>query len=145
MRSSYSIDLKSFWQDPYPDLKEIQDLAPAVEVPELGAVLITRRDDIFEQEKRIEVFSSRQPDGLMGENMMRKDGKAHMAERKIAFPALSPCTVRQVWLAKFQEAADRLLDELATKPECNLVQDYAMPICGEALKGHHWTDRHANA
>ena len=138
MQSTYSIDVKSFWQDPYPDLKRIQAMAPAVEVPQLNAVLITRRDDIFEQEKRIEVFSSRQPEGLMtvlmGENMMRKDGDDHMAERKITFPALSPRTVRQVWMAKFEEAADRILDELAEKPDCDLVHDYAMPICGEALK-----------
>ncbi len=43
--------------------------APVTFVPELGATLFTRRDDIFEQEKRVEVFSSHQrrlddnPDG----------------------------------------------------------------------------------
>lgn len=72
-KSVYTIDLGHFWRDPYPDLRVIQDMAPAVFVPELGAVLITRRDDVFEQEKRIDVFSSQQPDGLMtrlmGENM----------------------------------------------------------------------------
>ncbi|WP_171128512.1 MULTISPECIES: cytochrome P450 [unclassified Ruegeria] len=135
---SYSIDPKAFWNDPYPDLKHIQQIAPAVEVPELGAVLITRRDDIFEQEKRIDVFSSKQPGGLMtvlmGENLMRKDGDDHMAERKIIFPALSPKTVRQVWADKFAEATDRVLDSLADRETCDLVRDYAMPVCGEALK-----------
>ncbi|MEO1492351.1 MAG: cytochrome P450 [Pseudomonadota bacterium] len=138
MPPTYSIDPKAFWQDPYPDLKRIQAMAPAVEVPELNAVLITRRNDIFEQEKRIDVFSSRQPDGLMtilmGENMMRKDGDDHLVERKIAFPALSPRTVRQVWAQKFHDAADRILDGLETAATCDLVRDYAMPVCGEALK-----------
>lgn len=136
--STHSVDLKEFWKDPYPDLRRIQDLAPAVEVPELNAVLITRRDDIFEQEKRIEVFSSRQPEGLMtvlmGENMMRKDGYAHLAERKITFPALSPKTVRDVWMSHFEAAADHLLDGLEDKPDCDIMQDYAMPISAEALK-----------
>ncbi len=113
-------------------------MAPAVEVPELNAVLITRRDDIFEHEKRIDVFSSRQPEGLMtvlmGENMMRKDGDDHMRERKIVFPALSPRTVRQIWTEKFAEAADRILDELESAGKCDLVRDYAMPVSGEALK-----------
>ena len=138
MVPTYSIDLKAFWHDPYPDLKRIQAMAPAVEVPELNAVLVTRRDDIFEQEKRVEVFSSCQPGGLMtmlmGENMMRKDGEAHRAERRIAFPALSPRTVRRVWAQKFEEAADRILDGLMSQSRCNLVTAYAMPVCGEALK-----------
>lgn len=138
MPSNYSIDLSSFWHDPYPDLKRIQDMAPAVDVPELNAVLITRRDDIFAQEKRIDVFSSRQPGGLMtelmGENMMRKDGDEHFAERKIAFPTLSLRTVRDQWAAKFQEATDRILDGLDTSRPCDLVTEFAMPVCGEALK-----------
>ena len=93
MSETYTINPEVFWSDPYPDLRKIQLQAPAVEVPQLNAVLITRRDDIFEQEKRIEVFSSRQPGGLMtvlmGENMMRKDGTEHLAERKVLMPALS--------------------------------------------------------
>ncbi len=59
--------------------------APIAFVPQLGSTLLTRRDDIFVSEKRIDVFSSDQPAGLMtrlmGHNMMRKDGDAHMAER----------------------------------------------------------------
>ena len=34
-------------------------------VPQLGSTVFTRRDDIFTQEKRIDVFSSHQPAGLM--------------------------------------------------------------------------------
>mgnify|MGYP001821862814 CR=1 FL=1 len=70
---------------------------PIAFVPQLGATLLTRRDDIFENEKKIDVFSSDQPDGLMttlmGQNLMRKDGDAHMAERHAIFPSVSPKTV----------------------------------------------------
>ena len=56
-------------------------MAPVVYVQQLDAALITRRADIFIQEKRIDLFSSHQPDvlmvQLMGENMMRKDGFEH--------------------------------------------------------------------
>ena len=90
----YSIDLKAFAADPYPDLAAMRADTPIAYVPELGATLITRRDDIHRQEKRIEVFSSHQPGGLMtllmGENMMRKDGASHLAERRALFPALTP-------------------------------------------------------
>ena len=80
---TFEIDLKQFWEDPYPTLKRMRAEAPVAYVPQLDATLFTRRDDIFENEKKIDVFSSVQPDGLMtrlmGQNMMRKDGDAHMA------------------------------------------------------------------
>jgi len=110
-------------------------------VPELGAILFTKRDDIFAQEKRIEVFSSAQPDGLMtilmGENVMRKDGQPHMEGRRAIFPAMSPRTVRTVrdhWMAMFITATDRILADLAPRGKCDLVRDFSMPVAAEALK-----------
>lgn len=137
MSARYDIAPPDFWADPYPDLAAIQALAPAVMVPQLGAVLITRRDDVHVQEKRIEVFSSYQPEGLMtvlmGENMMRKDGAAHQVERRALFPALSPRTVRDHWLSQFRAAAAQVLDDLAPRGQADLVRDYAMPVSGAAL------------
>ena len=70
----YIIDLQKFCHDPYPDLVAIQHMAPVVHVQQLDAALITRRADIFTQEKRIDLFSSHQADGLttqlMGKNMI---------------------------------------------------------------------------
>ena len=94
----YNIDPQAFWEDPYPDLKTLRQANPVAFVPELGATLITRRSDIFTVEKKIEYFSSVQPEGLMtklmGQNLMRKDGEAHMSERKAIFPTVSPKTVK---------------------------------------------------
>ena len=82
---SISIDRSAFWKDPYPVLAQMRANTPICYVPELDAVLITRRDDIFRFEKNVDVFSSKQPGGLMtvlmGENMMRKSGDAHKLER----------------------------------------------------------------
>jgi len=134
----HEIDPAAFWADPCPELKRMRARAPAVFVPQLGATLLTRRDDIFAEEKRIEVFSSDQPDGLMtvlmGQNMMRKDGAAHMAERRAIFPTVSPKTVKQVWTAQFRTQTARILDGLAPRGTCDLVADYAMPVSAEALK-----------
>lgn len=134
----YEIDPKAFHADPYPDLARMRETAPIAYVPQLGATLFTTRDTIFEQEKRLDVFSSYQPDGLMtqlmGENMMRKDGAAHQAERKATFPAFSPRTVRDHWRLAFEEAAAAILDRLAPRGQCDLVRDYAMPVSGEALR-----------
>src|SRR5881628_3023159 len=110
----FNVDVASFWADPYPALKRMRQEAPIAFVPQLGSTIFTRRDDIFTQEKRIDVFSSHQPAGLMntlmGHNMMRKDGEAHMAERAAMFPAVSPRTVRDIWSRQFQSHADRILD-----------------------------------
>lgn len=133
----FHIELAAFAADPYPDLARMRAEAPIAYVPELGATLITRRDDIHTQEKRIEVFSSDQPDGLMvrlmGQNMMRKDGAAHAAERRIVFPALSPRTVRDHWAARFRTACAAVLDDLAPRGTADLVADFAIPVSGAAL------------
>ncbi len=134
----YDIDVQAFWADPYPDLARMRRQAPIAFVPQLGSTVFTRRDDIFTQEKRIDVFSSHQPNGLMnvlmGHNMMRKDGQAHMSERAQMFPSVSPRVVRETWLRKFQEHADRILDELAPKGEADLVKAFALPLSAECLK-----------
>ena len=134
----YNLDVSVFKQDPYPDLKVMRDVAPICFVPELDATLFTKRDDIFVNEKRIDVFSSLQPDGLMtrlmGENMMRKDGTEHQRERRIIAPSVSPKAVQNVWLSYFNNYADALLDELEVKESGDLIEYYAMPLAAEALK-----------
>jgi cytochrome P450 len=115
----FNIDLMSFVKDPYPSLKEMQLLTPISYVPELSATLLTLRNDIFVNEKKTDVFSSLQPDGLMtqlmGENMMRKDGEAHLNERKAIFPTVSPKTVRDVWKILFEKNTKEILSNIRAK------------------------------
>jgi cytochrome P450 len=135
---TYEIDVARFWADPYPDLARMRKQAPIAFVPQLGSTVFTRRDDIFSQEKRIDLFSSHQPAGLMnrlmGHNMMRKDGEAHMSERAAMFPSVSPRAVRATWLKKFQAHADRILDALFPRGTADLVKDLALPLSAECLK-----------
>ena len=49
----HHIDHDAFWHDPYPDLKMLRHISPIALVPELAAISITRRDDIFKYEKRL--------------------------------------------------------------------------------------------
>jgi len=134
----YEIDVQAFWADPYPDLARMRKEAPIAFVPQLGSTVLTRRDDIFTQEKRIDVFSSHQPAGLMnrlmGHNMMRKDGEAHMIERAAMFPSVSPRAVRDTWLSKFQAHADRILDRLTPEGRADLVKAFALPLSAQCLK-----------
>ncbi|MGY3620126.1 cytochrome P450 [Bradyrhizobium sp. USDA 10063] len=132
------IDVAAFWSDPYPMLAKLRRDAPIAFVPQLGSTLLCSRDDIFISEKQIDVFSSHQPAGLMnrlmGHNMMRKDGDAHLSERKSIFPAVSPKTVRSHWTAQFQAHADRIIAALEPKGACDFVRDFALPFSAECLK-----------
>lgn len=134
----FSIDPVAFHADPYPTLAAMRETAPVCFVPELGATLFTRRDDVFAQEKRIDLFSSHQPNGLltrvMGPNMMRKDGDAHMFERRALFPALSPRTVRDVLAPQFHAIVQGHIDRLKPQGGCDLVSDFAMPVSADALR-----------
>src|ERR1700735_1115505 len=134
----FEIDVPAFWADPYPALARMRLTAPIAFVPQLGSTVFTRRDDIFSQEKRTEIFSSHQPAGLMntlmGHNMMRKDGDAHLSERAAMFPAVSPRTVRDTWRTQFQAHADRILDELAPAGRADLCKAFALPLSAECLK-----------
>ncbi|MGB3489020.1 MAG: cytochrome P450 [Xanthobacteraceae bacterium] len=134
----FDIDVRDFWNDPYPALKRMRAETPIAFIPQLGSTIFTRRDDIFVSEKQIAVFSSHQPAGLMnvlmGHNMMRKDGDAHMSERAAMFPAVSPRTVRDIWRAQFQAHADRILDELAPQGRADLCKAFALPLSAECLK-----------
>jgi cytochrome P450 len=132
------IDVAAFWHDPYPALARMRREAPIAFVPQLGSTLLCSREDIFVSEKLIDVFSSHQPDGLMtklmGHNMMRKDGQAHLAERKAIFPAVSPKTVKAQWTSQFQAHADRIVDALADAGGGDFVREFALPFSAECLK-----------
>ena len=134
----YNIDVPAFWADPYPDLARMRKEAPIAFVPQLNSTVFTRRNDIYTQEKRIDIFSSHQPGGLMnvlmGHNMMRKDGEAHMSERAQMFPAVSPRVVKETWLRKFRGHADRILEELEPKGRTDIVKTFALPLSAECLK-----------
>src|SRR5256885_2166161 len=134
----YEIDVAKFWADPYPDLARMRKQAPIAFVPQLGSTVFTRRDDIFSQEKRIDIFSSHQPAGLMnvlmGHNMMRKDGDAHMSERAAMFPAVPPRTVRDTWVRQFRAQGARILDALAPQGTADLCKALALPLSAECLK-----------
>ncbi len=135
----FNIDLQQFANDPYPSLQAMRKQAPICYVPQLDATLLTKRDDIFVCEKNVSVFSSDQPGGLMtrlmGQNMMRKDGEAHLKERRDILPSVSPRTVKEIWKQQFEEDTRQLLDTAALNSgSFDIVSDYAMPVSAHALR-----------
>ena len=134
----HEINMSEFTADPYDDLMKIREGTGAAFVPQMNATLFCRRETIYREEKRIDLFSSRQPEGLMvklmGENMLRKDGEDHAADRKATFPSYSPRTVRDHWTNRFKQSVNGVLENLLPLGKCDLVGDFAMRVSGEALR-----------
>ena len=134
----YEIDTNKFWNDPYPDLKIMRNEFPICFVPQLNSTLFTKRNSIAENEKKIDVFSSFQPDGLMtrlmGENMMRKDGEKHLREKKAILPSVSPKTVKNIWKNEFIKNTKAILNNMMDFKKGDVVKDFALPVSAEALK-----------
>ena len=135
---SFNINYSDFTNNPYPVFAELRNSAPISFVPELDAILLTKHSDIFICEKNISVFSSVQPDGLMtklmGQNMMRKDGEDHKAERRTIFPTVSPKTTQKVWKQKFVDHTKSILESLSDQDLIDVVNEFAKPVSAQALK-----------
>ena len=135
---SFNINYSNFTNNPYPIFAELRNSAPISFVPELDAILLTKHSDIFICEKNISVFSSVQPDGLMtklmGQNMMRKDGEDHKAERRTIFPTVSPKTTQKVWKQKFVDHTKSILESLSDQDLIDVVNEFAKPVSAQALK-----------
>ena len=134
----YNIDVLKFKKNPYPDLQEMRVVNPICFVPQVNATMICDRDSIYECEKNVTVFSSVQPLGLMtilmGQNMMRKDGKAHAGERKTIFKTISPKTSRDYWKEKFETIADTIIEKIKGLKSGDLLTLYAKELSAECLK-----------
>ena len=134
----FELDINTFWKNPYPILKEMRKNNPICYVPQLKSTLFTKRNSIADNEKRIDVFSSNQPGGLMttlmGENMMRKDGDMHIKEKQSIRPTISPKTVKNVWKNEFIKNTKLILNKMKDKNHGDIVKDFAMPVSAEALK-----------
>jgi cytochrome P450 len=135
-----NVDLAEMWDDPYPTLVRMRAETPICFVPEMGATLLTKRDDIHACEKNVAIFSSDQPGGLMnvlmGKNMMRSDGHEHRKERFVYYPAISPRKVKATWMDQFAAIAEAVLDDFAPSDtgDADLVRGYATAMSGESLK-----------
>ena len=132
------IDLKTFERNPYPTLDFFRTNSPITYVPQLNATLFSKHQDIFICEKNVEVFSSVQPNGLMtklmGQNMMRKDGDAHINERKAIFPTVSPKIVKNFWKDQFVEKTTKIIKKIDNKKELEIVSEFSTQVSAEALK-----------
>ncbi|MET9819501.1 cytochrome P450 [Streptomyces sp. NPDC006355] len=132
-----TIRLQDLWDDPYPIYRKLRATHPVAWVPATNRYLVTRYQDIVHLERHPEIFSAAEQDSLMirvmGHTMLRKDGAAHLRERKAAEPSLRPRTIKEHWAPVFQKIADELIDGFYERGEADLFADYAGPMAARSL------------
>ncbi|MFK4227883.1 cytochrome P450, partial [Streptomyces sp. NPDC019890] len=132
-----TIRLQDLWEDPYPIYRQLRHHRPVAWVPAANRYLVTRHRDVVHLERHPEIFSAAEQDSLMirvmGKTMLRKDGAAHLRERKAAEPALRPRAVREHWTPIFQKIADELIDSFYERGEADLFTDFAGPMAARSL------------
>jgi len=111
---------------------------PVAQIPELNAVVFSRRSDIVSCEKNTAVFSSHQPDGLMnslmGLNMMRKDGAEHIHERKMLLPVFVGDAIKNHWKPLFEKDVETRLNKLQAGDVVDLFTEFALQVSADALR-----------
>lgn len=132
-----SVRLDALYEDPYPTYRELR-ARPVAFVPAANRYLVTRHADIVYLEQHPEIFSAQEEGSLMtrvmGHTLLRKDGCAHMRERKAAEPALRPRVVKRHWTPIFQRIADELVDGFVDRGGADLFTAYAGPMAALSLR-----------
>jgi cytochrome P450 len=132
-----TIRLRDLWEDPYPIYRRLRRHQPVAWVPAANRYLVTRYRDIVHLEQHPEIFSAAEQESLMirvmGRTMLRKDGDAHLRERRAAEPALRPRVVKEHWMPAFQKIADDLIDGFSERGEADLFTEFAGPMAARCL------------
>ena len=96
-----------------------------------GAFILTRYEDVVRVSKNNEIFCS--GEGVLPGRMSAKIGmidedEPHHGEmRSLINRGFSPRTVRH-WEEIFQQITDEAIDAIASKGECDLVEDITVPL-----------------
>ena len=134
----HTLDLEALTKDPYPTWKKLQTEDPVAWVPAMNRYLVTRTSDIRHIEAHPEIFSSEEEGSLMiramGQNMMRKDGKAHDRERMACAASVRPPIIKNHWTPAFQRIVDELIDGFIENGKSDLFHDFAIPVAGQCLR-----------
>lgn len=128
---------------PYGDLKEIRNAGPVVrlEDPITGVPYwaVTRREELDAVSKNPALFSSAARsafpmeyeqdvvEGIHSETIINMDPPKHQRVRRIVRAAFTPRRVES-YEAKFREHAKRIVDAVASKGECEFVEEVAAEL-----------------
>src|SRR6202162_1012300 len=132
-----------FYVDPYPTYRALREHEPVKRLPN-GSYFLTRYDDLVSAYKSTRLFSSdkkrefapKYGSSLLYEHhttsLVFNDPPAHTRVRRLIMGALSPRAILEME-PNLVALVDRLLDNLTTKGEVDLIEDFAAAIPIEVI------------
>lgn len=132
-----------FYDDPYPTYHALRENEPVKRLPS-GTVFLTRYDDLVATYKNTKSFSSdkkrefapKYGDTPLYEHhttsLVFNDPPAHTRVRRLIMGALSPRAIAGMEL-DIVKLVDGLLDAIAAKGDCELIEDFAASIPIEVI------------
>jgi cytochrome P450 len=127
-----------FYTDPYPTYRALREHEPVKRMPN-GSWFLTRYDDLVNAYKNTALFSSDKKKefapkygaSLLYEHhttsLVFNDPPAHTRVRRLIMGALSPRAIAEME-PDLVALIDRLLDGIAAKGNCELIEDFASAI-----------------
>ena len=132
-----------FYDDPYPTYRALRENAPVKRLPN-GSVFLTRYDDLVAAYKNTKAFSSdkkrefapKYGDTPLYEHhttsLVFNDPPSHTRVRRLIMGALSPRAIAGME-PDLVRLVDGLLDAIAAKGRCELIEDFASSIPIEVI------------
>lgn len=132
-----------FYDDPYPTYRDLRENEPVKHLPS-GTVFLTRYDDLVTTYKNTKSFSSdkkrefapKYGDTPLYEHhttsLVFNDPPAHTRVRRLIMGALSPRAIAGME-PDIAKLVDGLLDAIAAKGDCELIEDFAASIPIEVI------------
>lgn len=132
-----------FYDDPYPTYRALRENEPVKHLPS-GTVFLTRYDDLVTTYKNTKSFSSdkkrefapKYGDTPLYEHhttsLVFNDPPAHTRVRRLIMGALSPRAIAGME-PDIAKLVDGLLDAIAAKGDCELIEDFAASIPIEVI------------
>jgi cytochrome P450 len=128
----------NFVDDPYPVYKVLRDEWPAYHDENTGCWLISRYDDVRRVLMDTTTFSSAKGNTIIdsplrvGKTMGSMDPPRHDELRRVITPGLTPARIEAI-LPPLRAHLRRVLAELQTRRECDVVSDIGRPVLYGAL------------
>lgn len=141
--------------DPFDFYQELHEQCPVFPMPEIGAVMVTRYEDVrfvlnhpelFSNSGRgggtkhgLQVEKARKYQRIIAERgwahvetLQRTDPPVHTAYRRLVAKAFLPRRIKDM-TAHIDDVVRELIDDLLAKGECEFNMDFAMPFPGTII------------
>lgn len=131
------IDLVALESDPMRHWAMLRAEAPVAFVPQLGAVVATRHDDVKRVSRDDTAFSAAVAAPLartIGPNFMYADGEQHRRLRSVVTPLLKPSLMEPALGSWIDMRVEQLLGELPANEPVDLMRAFAEPLAAGVLR-----------